>query len=159
MMPDEKQKAKQTGGNVLSAKEKDACRKVSSLKAGVASQRADALLAINEGLTRAKAAELTGLKLGQIHYLITTFRKKRLTMFPDDVLNEPQQQAEADKKATSKKKAVKSKKGTAKKEKKPGKKKKGKKAKKKKKEKKAKIKAGKSKKKGKTNRSKKKSKK
>ena len=158
MMPDEKQKAKQTGDNVLSAKEKNACRKVSSLKAGVASQRADALLAIDEGLTRAKAAELTGLKLGQIHYLITTFRKKRLTMFPDDVLNEPQQQAEADKKATSKNKAVKSKKGTAKKEKKPSKTKKRGKAKKKKKEKKAKIKAGKSKK-GKTKSSKKKSKK
>ena len=157
-MPDEKQKAKQTGGNVLSAKEKDACRKVSSLKAGVASQRADALLAINEGLTRAKAAELTGLKQGQIDYLMTTFRKKRLTMFPDAVLNEPQEQAEADKKATSKKKAVKSKKGKAKKEKKSGKTKKGEKAKKKKKEKKAKIKAGKSKK-GETDSSKKKSKK
>ena len=131
-MTDEKQKAKQTGGNLLSAKEKDACRKVSSLEAGLASQRADALLAIDEGLTWAKASELTGLKQGQIKYLMTTFRKKRLTMFPDDVLNEPQQQAEADKKAKSKKKAVKSKTGKAKKEKKPSKTKKGKKAKKKK---------------------------
>ena len=69
-MPDKKQKAKQTGGNLLSAKEKNACRKVSSLKAGLASQRADALLAINKGLTWAKASELSGLKDGQIHYLI-----------------------------------------------------------------------------------------
>ena len=113
-MTDEKQKAKQTGGNLLSAKEKDACRKVSSLEAGLASQRAAALLAIDEGLTRAKASELTGLKQGQIKYLMTTFRKKRLTMFQDDVLNEPQQQAEAGKKAKSKKKAEKSKKEKAK---------------------------------------------
>ncbi len=140
-MPDEKQKAKKTGGNLLSAKEKDACRKVSSLKAGLASQRAKALLAIDEGSTLAKASVLTGLKHGQIHYLMATFRKKRLNMFPDDVLNDPQQQTEADKKAESNKKAGKSKKGKAKKEKKSGKakkKNKKKKAKKKNKEKKAK---------------------
>ena len=139
-----KQKAKQTGDNLLSAKEKKACRKVSSLKAGLVSQRAAALLAIDKGLTWAKASELTNLQLGQVRYLMTTFRKKRLNMFPEDILNNPQQQAKVDKKAKSKKKAVKSKKER--------------KAKKKKKEKKAKIKAGKAKK-GKPNRSKKKSKK
>jgi hypothetical protein len=157
-MPGEKQKTKQTGGIVLSTKEKDACRKISSLETGFASQRADALLAINEGSTRAKASELTGLKHGQIKYLLTAFRNKRLNMFPDDVLNNPQQQAEADKKAKGEKKAVKAKKEKSKKEKKSGKTKKGKKAKKKKKEKKEKIKAGKSKK-GKSKSSKKKSKK
>ena len=57
-------------------------------------------------------------------------------MFPDDVLNEPQQQAEADKRTKGKKKAVKSEKRKAKKEKKLSKTKKGKKAKKKKKNKK-----------------------
>ena len=157
-MPDAKQKAKQKGGNLLSAKEKDACRKVSSLKAGLASQRAAALLAIDGGLTWAKASELTGLKQGQIKYLLTAFRNKRLNMFPDDVLNDPQQQAEAEKKADNEKKAVKAKKGKSKKEKKSSKTKKGKKAKKKKKDKKVKIKTGKSKK-GKNKSSKKKKKK
>lgn len=128
------------------------------MEAGLASQRAAALLAIDEGLTWAKASELTDLKQGQIKYLMTAFRKKRLNIFPDDILNKPQQQAKADKKDKSKKKAMKSKKGKAKKEKKYSKTKKKEKAKKKKKKKKAKIKAGKSKK-GKTNSSKKKSKK
>ena len=157
-MPVQKQKTRQTGGIVLSAKEKDACRKISSLETGLASQRADALLAINEGSTRAKASELTGLKHGQIKYLLTAFRNKRLNMFPDDVLNDPQQQAEAEKKADNEKKAVKAKKGKSKKEKKSSKTKKGKKAKKKKKDKKVKIKTGKSKK-GKNKSSKKKKKK
>jgi hypothetical protein len=93
-MSNKEQSTAQPGGRLLAAEEQDVCQKIAALDAGLASQRAATLLVVDEGLTRAQASERTGLTLGQIRYLMTRFRQKRLAMFPDDVLNEAQPPAE-----------------------------------------------------------------
>jgi outer membrane biosynthesis protein TonB len=118
-----------TSEKLLTVEERDACQKVAASGTGLASQRATALLAIDEGATRAQASEQTSLTLGQVGYLLRTFRQKRLAMFPDAEPGEEQPPAEAaepkkegqekkrakkpkkDKEAKAKKKAKKSKKG------------------------------------------------
>ena len=52
------------------------------------SQRAAALIALDEGATWAKAGEHAGLSKGQLGYWLTKFRQQRLNIFPDDLLNE-----------------------------------------------------------------------
>lgn len=142
----------------LTKQERDACEKIVVYATGLPSQRATALLAIDTGTSQAEAARQSGLTPGQVRYLLTSFAKKRLTIFPEEAFvsdapsevieqiataNEPpaKQQAAA---ATKEKK-----KKTKKKEEKAGKaSKKGKKEKKKKEKKKqAKKKGGKKKKK------------
>jgi len=115
---------------LLTVEERDACRKIAAPGEGLASQRATALLAIDQGATRAQASEQTGLTLGQIGYLLRTFRQRHLAMFPGAEPEEDKGKKEAkkprkDKKAKAKKKAKKPKKG--KKAKKPAKDKAGKK--------------------------------
>lgn len=117
---------------LLTAEERDACQKVAASGAGLASQRATALLAINQGATRAQAFEQTGLTSGQIGYLLRAFRQKRLALFPDAESDEAQQPAKTaePEKDKGKKKAKKLKKNKKAKTKKKAKKpKKGKKAK------------------------------
>jgi hypothetical protein len=48
------------------------------------SQRAMALLALNDGSTQDQAAEKTGLSAGQVKYWAAKFRKQRLDIFPND---------------------------------------------------------------------------
>lgn len=52
------------------------------------SQRAQALLALNEGLSQAQAAEQAGLTEGQVRYWSNKFGKIRLGVFPNALLNE-----------------------------------------------------------------------
>jgi hypothetical protein len=73
---------------LLTAVEQDVCRKIASLDRATVGQRAKALLEINDGATRASASQQTGLTMGQIRYLLNTFRKKGLAIFPDDVLKQ-----------------------------------------------------------------------
>lgn len=79
---------------LLTAEEQDACQKIAASDAGLASQRATALLALGQGATRAQASEQAGLTVGQIRYLLRTFRQKRLAMFPDIEPDEAQRPAE-----------------------------------------------------------------
>ena len=51
-------------------------------------KRAQALLLLNEHNTQGQAAAQTGLSTGQIKYWLAKFRKQRLTIFPDILLNE-----------------------------------------------------------------------
>lgn len=123
---------------LLTAEERDACQKIAASDAGIASQRAAALLVTDQGATRAQASEQTGLTVGQIGYLLRTFQQKRLDMFPDVEPSETEA-AEPEKEASEPKEAKEE--AVTKKAKKPkGKKKK---AKKPKKSKKAKAKKGK----------------
>jgi transposase-like protein len=130
---------KQTVGKLLSPEERGVCKQ---LAAGEApwSQRAQALLALDEGATQAEAGSQAGLTQGQVRYWLGRFREDGLSIFPES------EKAEAtDMKAAGA--AEKSKKKKKKKQKKTGKAKKGKKTKAKKKPKKKKTKkAGKSKK-------------
>ena len=75
---------------LLTAAEQNICQKIVAQDADVAGQRAATLLAINDGATQAEASAQTGLTMSQIRYLLTTFRKKGLAIFPDDVLAQAQ---------------------------------------------------------------------
>jgi hypothetical protein len=112
-------------------------------------------LALNEKSTQPQAAEKSGLSIGQVRYWVAEFRKKRLGIFHEILLEEPNEKPKMEKddsvkvdsdeitkklelaedkpKATKDIKGKKSKKKAKKKEKKDKKNKKGKKKKKSKK--------------------------
>ncbi len=122
-------------GKFLTAEERETCRRVSQLDAGIASRRAHALLALDEGLTGAQTSVRVSLTLGQIQYLKTAFAQKRMMVFPREILLKQTTLAKA-KPKTQKEKRMKSKakkKDEKKKNKKKEKKKKDKKKDKKKK--------------------------
>jgi hypothetical protein len=135
------------GGKLLSAQEREAFKMISTGN-DLHGQRALALLAIDEGATQEQAGQRAGLTTGQVKYWLGKFRRVRMDIFPEQVLNADQmaldQEASdqgaqvADKtkksKKTKKSQGKKSKKKTSKKSKtKKGKKSKNKKSKKKKK--------------------------
>jgi hypothetical protein len=106
---------------LLTVEEQDVCQEIAASGERLAGQRAAALLAIDGGATRAQASKQTGLTVGQIGYLLHTFRQKHLAMFPDAKPKEHKGEKEAKKSKKGKK---------AKAEKKPKKDKKAKKGKK-----------------------------
>lgn len=56
------------------------------------SLRAQALLAIDEGATQAEAGRRAGLTFGQLRYWLDKFRKDRTSIFPEEMLNQAQQE-------------------------------------------------------------------
>ncbi len=130
-MEENKSGADESAGKLLSAQEREVFTRISTSEAPH-SQRAQALLAIDEGATQAAAGEAAGLTSGQVQYWLAKFRKEGLAIFPEDALVEPERAAagEAPEKKTKKGKKGK-KKAKAKKGKKDKKGKKGKKVKKK----------------------------
>jgi len=52
------------------------------------SQRAQALLAVNEGANNEAAGEAAGLRDTQVKYWVTAFRRQGMAIFPEDILNE-----------------------------------------------------------------------
>ena len=60
------------------------------------SQRAEMLLAIDEGATQAEAGNLAGLTKGQVRYWLTKFRKIGMSSFPEELLNQVRQDAGVD---------------------------------------------------------------
>jgi hypothetical protein len=89
---------KQTAGKLLSPEERGVCKQ---LAAGEApwSQRAQALLALDEGATQAQAGSQAGLSLGQVRYWLGRYRKDGLSIVPEAELSqtqpEPAQETEA----------------------------------------------------------------
>jgi len=73
---------KQTVGKLLSPEERGVCKQ---LAAGEApwSQRAQALLALDEGATQAQAGSQAGLTQGQVRYWLGRFRKDGLSIVPE----------------------------------------------------------------------------
>jgi hypothetical protein len=73
---------------LLTPEEREACGRVA---AGCAphSQRALALMALDQGVTQAEAGELSGLTKGQVRYWRDRFRDNRLGIFPNDLLARP----------------------------------------------------------------------
>ncbi|MEN8173507.1 MAG: helix-turn-helix domain-containing protein, partial [Chloroflexota bacterium] len=51
-------------------------------------QRAGALLALDEGKSQAEAAEIVGLTPGSVKYWLGKYKKARLEIFPDFLLND-----------------------------------------------------------------------
>ncbi|MEA3337243.1 MAG: helix-turn-helix domain-containing protein [Chloroflexota bacterium] len=74
---------------LLSQKERAACLRIAE-GASPHAQRAQALLAIDEGVSQPAAAQRTGQTLGQVRYWLGRFRKERLVIFPEDVLDQKQ---------------------------------------------------------------------
>lgn len=73
--------------NLLTLKEQALCEQIGSGEAPH-NKRALALLALNEGITQARAAEQAGLTIGQVKYWLAKFRKQRLGIFPDILMDE-----------------------------------------------------------------------
>ena len=124
--------------NLLSPEARAACERIAAGEA-VWSQRAQALLAVDEGATQAEAGQRAGLTPGQVEYWLGKFRRDQLSIFPEAGL--PLDAAENEQIAAKAKEKPKQKSKKAKKDKagkKPKKKKKAKKGKAGKKSKKAK---------------------
>ena len=68
--------------SLLSTKEQAVCKNLSSQRT-LEGKRAKALLALSDGDTQAIAAKKSGLSYGQVKYLLTIFRKKGLSVFPE----------------------------------------------------------------------------
>jgi hypothetical protein len=100
-MSDNKQNSTQISDKLLTAAELAVCQKITALDTELAGRRAAILVAINEGSTQAQASEQTGLTVGQIRYLLTTFRRKRLAIFPDNVLSQAQSPVEPKEEASA----------------------------------------------------------
>jgi outer membrane biosynthesis protein TonB len=135
----------QVAGKLLSLDEREVCEHITVGEAPH-SQRAQALLALDEGATQAEAGQRAGLTSGQVKYWLGKFRKEGMTIFPDDLgapaklkgepakaetqlVEEPKKKAKKEKKTQAEKKDDKPKKKKKKKAKKAKKSKKTKKAK------------------------------
>ena len=69
-------------GKLLSAQERDVCLRI-AVEDGINSQRATALLAIDDGVTHVEASQRAGLTLGQVKYWLGKFRNVHLDIFPE----------------------------------------------------------------------------
>ncbi len=117
----------QIGANLLSPEARSACEGIAAGEAPW-SQRAQALLAVDEGATQAEAGQRAGLTPGQVKYWLGKFRRDQLGIFPEAGL--PVDAAENEKNAAKAKEKPKQKSKKAKKKKtgkKPKKKKRAKK--------------------------------
>lgn len=73
-------------GILLSSQERGVCARISEGDT-IHSQRAQALLAIDEGVTQPRAAEKTGLTKGAVRYWLGKYRSIGLGIFPESLLN------------------------------------------------------------------------
>jgi len=80
-MSEEEKSTVQISEKILSEEQQIVLQNIARLGKGLTNQRAKALLALDEGSTRAGAGEQSGLSLGQIKYLLATFRQTGLAMF------------------------------------------------------------------------------
>jgi hypothetical protein len=74
---------------LLSSEERAILSQVATLEAPY-SQRAQALLAIDEGTTQAEAGHQAGLTKGQVRYWLGKFRKEGTSIFPAELVNQAQ---------------------------------------------------------------------
>jgi len=82
-------KTQEKENRLLSYEERDILGKVAT-KDPPFSQRAQALLAIDEGTTQAAAGQQAGLTKGQMRYWLIKFRKVRIAIFPEELLDQIQ---------------------------------------------------------------------
>jgi len=78
--------AEKKQAKLLTEEQRAICQDITAKKIKVESQRAQALLAVDDGMTQVKAAEEADLSAGQVRYLITNFKKKGLDLFPEELL-------------------------------------------------------------------------
>lgn len=73
-------------GNLLEAEDRQAIQRVAAGQPPH-SQRAQALLALDRGVSQATAADQAGLTEGQVKYWLRKFQKGRLSIFPQEALS------------------------------------------------------------------------
>jgi hypothetical protein len=95
-MSEEKEGTTQLNDRLLSEEERTTCQNLALSGEGLMNQRAKALLALDRGSTRAEACEQSGLTLGQVRYLLATFRQKRLGMFIEEDRIEMEEQSQTE---------------------------------------------------------------
>ena len=95
-MSEEKEGTTQLNDRLLNEKERSACQNLALSGEGLMYQRAKALLALDRGSTRAEACQQSGLTLGQVRYLLATFRQKRLGMFAKEDWMEMEEQPQTE---------------------------------------------------------------
>jgi transposase-like protein len=81
-------------GKLLSAQERVAFRMIATGN-DLHGKRAIALLAIDDGVTQAEAAQQAGLTPGQVKYWLDKFRQVRMQIFPEEVLKDQEPEAAA----------------------------------------------------------------
>lgn len=79
---------------LLSPKERNICEQIAT-HTGLHGQRARALLALDDGVTRTEAGTIASLSPGQVRYAVTKFRQQRLDIFPAEILNKLQPKTES----------------------------------------------------------------
>lgn len=72
-------------GKFLTQDERDLCVKIAALNMVLVSQRAQALLLLDDGHTQVKSCELSSLTLGQLRYLLRLYKKKGIKLFPEEL--------------------------------------------------------------------------
>ena len=77
----------------LNSEEQAICKQIAAGEAPH-SHRALALLSLNENTTQTQAAEQAGLSIGQLKYWLAKFRKQRLGIFPANLLDKLDKEAE-----------------------------------------------------------------
>ena len=78
---------RQTAGGLLDDEQRAVCEQLASGEAPHG-QRAQALLALDEGATQAAAADRAGLTKNQVKYWLGRFRKNGLGIFPEDLVDQ-----------------------------------------------------------------------
>lgn len=80
--------------SLLSTEERNICEQIAA-QTDLHGQRARALLALDDGGSRAEAGTIAALSPGQVRYLMTKFRQQRLEIFPAEVLDKLQPKPES----------------------------------------------------------------
>ena len=80
--------------NFMTAQEQTVCMQIANSETPH-SQRAMALLTLNEGNTQGQAADKSGLSTGQVKYWVARFRNHRLEIFPEALVEELSVKADA----------------------------------------------------------------
>lgn len=75
--------------SLLTLEERAICERVSTRDQPPHNQRAQALLALDEGLSQIEASERTGLTAGQVRYWLSKFRQQRADIFPQELQAHP----------------------------------------------------------------------
>jgi len=76
---------------IIETEERTTLERIASLD-NIYGQRSRALLALAGGSTQAAAAAEADLTLGQMKYALRIFRERKLSMFPDEVLDSAEAQ-------------------------------------------------------------------
>ena len=88
-------KTQEDENRLLSYEERDILGEVAT-KDPPFSQRAQALLAIDEGTTQTEAGRQAGLTHGQVRYWLKKFRESGMSAFPEELLDQATQDAAVD---------------------------------------------------------------